>query len=109
MGDMNGGNYSMNNHTRYGFININILYQCDGSRNFKEMDDNVEKGDVSSGYGYMNGHVVNQYNGYKSLMNDNYRDDMDMNANLHNGDVSSGIGLLNSHTPPQYNQSRNLN
>ena len=80
MGDMSGGNCSMNNHilsqqdcdsnngdasSEYGFINIHTLSQCDDSIAFKYMDVNNEKGDVSSGYGYTNSHTVYQQNGSK--------------------------------------------
>ena len=56
----------------------------------------------------MNIHIDLQYNGFESLMNDNYRIDADINETLHHGDVSSGIGLLNSHNIPQDIESSKL-
>ena len=44
----------------------------------------VEKGDVSSVYGFTNIQNVYQLNVLRSLMNYNYRDDMDTNDNVQN-------------------------
>ena len=62
------------------------------------MDGDVENGDVISGHGSMNRHNTYQYNGLKSLINYNDRDDIEGNADLQNGDMSSGIGLININT-----------
>ena len=69
----------------------------------------VEKGDVSSGYGSMKSHTGLKHNGLESLMNDNDRIDADTNKTLSNGDVISGIGLLKSNILPQDNESKKLN
>ena len=80
MGNISDVNCSMNNHTLYqqdfdsnnvdvssgnGFINSHTLSQCDDSSIFKDMDDDVDKGDVSSVYGSMNSHSDFQQNGSK--------------------------------------------
>ena len=46
----------------------------------------------------MNIHTFYEYNGLKSLMNYNDRNDIEINENIWNGDLSSGIDLINSHT-----------
>ena len=73
MGEVSGGNFSMKNHTLSkhgcdfnngdvssinGFINSHTISQYDDSSKFKKMDGDVEKVDVSSGYGSMNIHTV---------------------------------------------------
>ena len=80
MGDVSAGNYSMNNHTLFqqycdynnsdvssvnGFINRHTFSQFDNSRTFKDMDEDVEKGDVSNEYSSMNSHNFYQLNGLK--------------------------------------------
>ena len=55
----------------YVFLNIHIISQCEDSRTFKEIDGGVKKGDVSSGYGFMNIHNNLQQNGLRSLMDYN--------------------------------------
>ena len=80
MGDMSGGNCSMNNHNIYqqdcgpnngdvingnGFINSHTIFQCDDSSTFKDMDGDVENVDVSCVYGSMNRQNVYQLNGLK--------------------------------------------
>ena len=97
--DSNNGDLSSGND----FIKSHALSQCDYSSNFKQMYGDVEKWDVSSGYGSMNSHTFYQLNGFKSFMNFNYMDDMEASSNLQNVDVSSGIGLINRHTLPQCN------
>ena len=82
------------------FYNIYTLSKCEYSSTFKNIDGDVDKVDVSSGYGSMNSHTDLQQKYLESLIKDNDRIDTDMNETLQNGDVSSGIGLLNSHTPP---------
>ena len=118
---MGGGNSSINNHTisRQYFdsnngdvisgnivINSHTLYQCYDSIKFKEMDGDVEKGDVSSLYGYMNSYTIYQHYVLKSLINYNNRGDIKMNDNFQNGDVRSVIGLINSHTLPKSKEFR---
>ena len=73
------------------------------------MDGDVEKCDVSSGYGSMNSHNDLQQNGFESSMNYNQSNDTYTNATFKNGYVSSGIGLLKIHTLPQDKQSGNFN
>ena len=46
----------------YGYLNIHTLSKCEDSSTFKKIDVDVEKGDVSSGYGYMNRHNDLQQN-----------------------------------------------
>ena len=92
MGGVSGVNGSMNNHTLpqqdldsnngavsrvNGFINNRTLYQWNYSSTFKEMVGDVENSDVS-----MNIHTVYQWNGLKSLINYNDRNDIKMNDNL---------------------------
>ena len=106
MGDVSGGNGSMNIHIisqQYWdfnngdvscgifFINSHTLSQCIYSIFFKEMDCFVENGDVSGGNGYMNSRILYQHNGLKPLNNYNTIDNIDMNADLKNNDASSGI------------------
>ena len=67
----------------YGFINIHNTSQCYDSGT-KDMYGDVEKGDVSSVYGFTNIQNVYQLNVLRSLMNYNYRDDMDTNDNVQN-------------------------
>ena len=77
MGDMSGGNSSMDNHTLSEHdcysnsedmssgnvvINIHNLSQCDDSITFKETNGDVENGDVSSGYGSIKTHTIYQHN-----------------------------------------------
>ena len=82
-GDVNSG---------YFFINSHTLYQCEDTSTFKDINGDVEKGDFSSGYGYMSSQTDFKHNGLKPLMNYNDRNDTYMNAHLQNGDVSCGIG-----------------
>ena len=78
MFDMSGGNFSINNYiiyqkdcntnagdvsSGYGFIDSHTISQCDDSSTFKDMDGDVEKGDVSIVYGSKNIHTVYQQNG----------------------------------------------
>ena len=94
----------MNNHTLYQqgcdsnngamsiqnwFMNSHTISQCDGSSTFKQMDRDVEKGDVSSLYVSMNSHNVYKLNVLKSSMNFNYSYDMGNNDNLQNIDVGT--------------------
>ena len=80
MGYVSGGNCSMNNNTLSqkdcdsnnsdvssgnSFINRHTISQHGNSSNFKEMDRDVEKGDLSSGYGSMNSQTAYQQNGLK--------------------------------------------
>ena len=80
MGDVSGGNCSMNNHTfshqdhdpNNGdvisgnvFINSHTLSKCDDLSIFKEIDGYVENCDVNSGYVSMNSQTVYQLNGLK--------------------------------------------
>ena len=73
MFEVSGGNCSMKNQTlskhgcdfnngdvssRNGFINSHTISQYDDSSKFKKMDGDVEKVDVSSGYGSMNIHTI---------------------------------------------------
>ena len=94
---------------RYIFLNSHNLSQRENSSTLKNIYGCVDKGDVISGYGYMNSHTDLHKNDLASFMNDNDSIDTDMNETLHNGDVSSGIGLLNIHTLPQANESSKLN
>ena len=47
------------------FINNDTLSKCDDSSTIKDMDGDVEKGEVSSGYGSMNIHTVYKLNDLK--------------------------------------------
>ena len=93
----------------YGFIKFHNILQFEYLSTFKDMDGDLESGDVSCGYDSMKINTDFQQNGLKPLMNYNDRGDTDINANLQNVHVSSGIGLLNNHTLPQHNESSNLN
>ena len=64
----------------------------------------VDKDDISSGYGSTNIHTDLQKHYLESFMKDNDCIGTDMNETFHNGYMSSGIGLLNSHTLPQDNE-----
>ena len=90
MGDVSGGNGSMNiqllsqqdwhfnKGDRIGgndFINGHTLSQCNDSIKFKEMYGYVENYDASSGYVYVNSHTLYKQNGLESLINYNDRDD----------------------------------
>ena len=94
MGNVSGGNGSMNSHTLSkqdrdfnngdessgnGFINSHTLYQCNDSSALKEMGVDVENGDISGGHGSMNSHTLYQQNFLKPLINSNNRDDVEIN------------------------------
>ena len=87
----------------YVFLNIHTLSQLEYSSTFKNIYGDVDKGDVSSGYRYMNSHTDLEQNYLEFLMKDNDRIDTYINDTLKNGDVSSVIGLLNIHNLPQAN------
>ena len=93
----------------YVFFNSHTLSQHEYSSTFKNIDGDVDKGDVSSGCGSMNTHTYLQLNDLESLMKDNYRIDSYTNDTLQNGDTSSGIGLLNSHTLHQADEQSKVN
>ena len=84
MGDVSDGNDSINTHLLYqqgwyfnkgdvscggGFINRHILYQCNDSILFKDMDRDVENGDVSGVHYSMKSHYIYQNNVLKPLIN----------------------------------------
>ena len=73
MGNMSGGNCSLNNHT------LSQQY-CD-----------YDNGDVSSGYLFFNSYTLSQCE-YSSIFNN-----IDDDAENGDGDVISGCGILNSH------------
>ena len=54
----------------YGFLNSRTIPPHEDSNNFKYMDRDVEKDDVSSRYGSMDIHTDLQHNCLESLMND---------------------------------------
>ena len=91
MGDIRGGNCSMNNHIlsqRYcgsnngdvisgnGFINSHTLSQCNDSISLNGMDGDIENGDVSDVHGSIDIHTLYQRNGLKPLINPNNIDDI---------------------------------
>ena len=120
MGDLSGGNGSMNSQIlsqRYWdfnngdvscgniFINSHTLSQCNYSSSFEYMENYVENGDVSGGHGSMKSHILYQHNILKPFMNSNNSDDMEMNADLNNSGVSFVIGSINSQYLYQFNES----
>ena len=47
------------------FFNSHTLIQSDNSSSFTNIDGDIDKGDFSNGYGYINSHNYLQYNGLK--------------------------------------------
>ena len=66
----------------YVLLNVHTLSQCDNSSTFKNIGGDVDKGDISVGYGYMNNRAYLQQNYLGLLINDNDRIDTDMNETL---------------------------
>ena len=64
------------------FLNRHNLSQRDYTITFTNIDRDVDKGGVSSGYDYMNSHTDLQRNDLVSLMNDNDRIGSYMNETL---------------------------
>ena len=110
MGDISGGNFSLNNHTlskqycdsNHGdvssghvFLNSHTISQREDSSTFKNIVDDVENFDcdVSSGRGFLNSHNLFQI--YNSSTFKNIDGDVDK------GGVSSGYVSMNSHTDLQ--------
>ena len=94
---MSGGNGSMDRNTlsqqdwdssngdvSWGndFINLHSLYQSNNPIALKKMYGDVGYSDGSSGYGSTYSHTIYQYNGLKSLINSNNRDDIEMHADF---------------------------
>ena len=46
----------------YVLLNVHTLSQCDNSSTFKNIGGDVDKGDISVGYGYMNNRAYLQQN-----------------------------------------------